>query len=243
MTDEHETPLTPEQDQEVQRLLADARHTEPMPPDVAARMDRVIADLADEPSRRAPVVHLAARRRRVASLLVAAAAVAVVGIGIGQVVGTSGNGGDSDTASDAGGSAVEGEAPNSLNGDAGADQGADSDAPSARQPDTLTGESFVPANKLPQVSPDALSRDLAKVQSFADRAELAAAPTDSVSAYRRVSRACRSGDWGSGTFVPVRYGSQPAVVAFRRPLGDVQVAEVYLCGNPDPVRSLTLPAP
>ena len=43
--------------------------------------------------------------------------------------------------------------------------------------------------------------------------------------------------------MPVRYGSQPAVVAFRQPLGDVQVAEVYLCGNPDPVRSLTLPAP
>ena len=243
MTDEHETPLTPEQDQEVRRLLEDARHTEPMPPDVVSRMDAVIADLADEPSRRAPVVHLAARRRRVASLLVAAAAVAVVGIGIGQVVGTSDNGGDSDTAADSSGSAVEDDAPESLNGDAGSGEGADSDAQSARQPDTLTGEAFVAGTKLFQINPDALSRDLAKVQSYADRADLAAAPTDGTSAYRRVSRACRSGDWGSGTFVPVRYGSQPAVVAFRQPLGDVQVAEVYLCGNPDPVRSLTLPAP
>ena len=244
MTDEHETPLTPEQDQEVRRLLADARHTEPMPPDVVARMDGVIADLADEPSRRAPVVHLAARRRRVASLLVAAAAVVVVGIGIGQVVDTSGNGGDSDTAADSGGSSVEDEAPESMSGDAGSGEGADTGAPSARQPDTLTGEAFVAGSKLIQVNPDALSRDLAKVQSYADRADLAAAaPTDQSSTYRRVSRACRSGDWGTGTFVPVRYGSQPAVVAFRQPLGDVQVAEVYLCGNPDPVRSLTLPAP
>ncbi len=72
---------------------------------------------------------------------------------------------------------------------------------------------------------------------------MAAAPTETTRAYRKVSRACRSGDWGSGAFVPVRYGSEPGVVVFRRPLGDVQVAEVYLCGNPDPVRSLTLPAP
>ena len=51
MTDEPTTPLTPAQEEEVRRLLAEARHTEPMPPDVVARLDRVLDDLADEPGR------------------------------------------------------------------------------------------------------------------------------------------------------------------------------------------------
>ena len=39
--------LTPAEEQ-VRRLLADARHDEPMPDDVAERLDRVLADLHDE---------------------------------------------------------------------------------------------------------------------------------------------------------------------------------------------------
>ena len=90
MTDEAGT--TRPDDDAVRRLLADARHTEPMPADVAARMDDVLADLRQgssvtaevpdaEPSPAPPhpvVVSLAAqRRRRVAGMLVAAAAVVV----------------------------------------------------------------------------------------------------------------------------------------------------------------------
>ena len=42
--------LTPEQESEVRRLLAEARHDEPIPAEVADRLDRVLADLArDEP--------------------------------------------------------------------------------------------------------------------------------------------------------------------------------------------------
>ena len=44
--------LTPDQAERVRRLLAEARHTEPMPDDVAARLDRVIAGLADDPEAR-----------------------------------------------------------------------------------------------------------------------------------------------------------------------------------------------
>jgi hypothetical protein len=238
MTDEQETPLTPEQDQEVRRLLGEARHTDPMPPDVVARLDRVLDDLSDEPSRRAPVVHLARRRRRVASLLVAAAAVVVVGIGIGQVVGTVGSSdGDADTA----GSAAEDQGDRNLSEAGGGDNAAPERDPGS---DTLGDQDFV-SGKLFKLRPEELSMDLVKVQAYADASNsLAAAPKDNPTrVYRKVSRACRSGDWGTGTFVPVKYGSQQGVVVFRRPLGDVQVAEVYLCGNPDPVRSLTLPAP
>ena len=39
-------------DERVSRLLADARHTEPLPPEVAARLDRTLEGLAGE--RRTP---------------------------------------------------------------------------------------------------------------------------------------------------------------------------------------------
>ena len=118
MTDQHddhetepelrESQLPPADDERIRRLLAEARHTEPMPEAVATRLDGVLASLsADRAQRRedlahedhrAPVVDLAARRRRrtAANLLVAAAAVLVVGFGITQVLpdGMSGSDGD-----------------------------------------------------------------------------------------------------------------------------------------------------
>ena len=62
--------LTPEQE-EVRRLLADARHAGPMPDDVVDRLDQVLAGLATDPDEdpddrdatpAAPVVSLASRR-------------------------------------------------------------------------------------------------------------------------------------------------------------------------------------
>src|SRR5688500_8307111 len=99
--------LTPEQE-EVRRLLADARHSAPMPDDVANRLDTVLAELAEgspdeleatpaPASAGGVVVSLASRRRRrAATALVAAAAAVAVGIGLGQVVG---NGGSPENAS------------------------------------------------------------------------------------------------------------------------------------------------
>jgi hypothetical protein len=55
--------------------------------------------------------------------------------------------------------------------------------------------------------------------------------------------ACGAGSWGRGRFVPVSYGGAPAVLVLRRPVGDTQVADVFLCGSTEPVRSVTLPAP
>src|SRR5688500_4696967 len=87
--------LSPEHDA-VRRMLAEARHTEPVPPAVAARLDAVLADLSAErrqTSDTAPVVDLAARRRRGVGtgILVAAALVVVTGVGVGQVIGRSGS--------------------------------------------------------------------------------------------------------------------------------------------------------
>lgn len=136
--------LDPEQDEYVRRLLADARHTEPPPADVADRLDDALAGLvpglvagrpgsADEgPDERRPVVPVRdlaveRRRHRVVQLLVAAAAVVAVGVGLGQL-----DLGSVTTAdSDAGGSAADGAA----GAEGMQDAPAASEAPSAAGPD------------------------------------------------------------------------------------------------------------
>ena len=89
--------LSPEQEARLRRLLARSRHDERVPDDVAEHLDGVLARLeAGDPeltgprARKAEIYALAARRRRTAAtMLAAAAAVAVVGVGLGQVVGSS----------------------------------------------------------------------------------------------------------------------------------------------------------
>lgn len=112
MTEERDptTPLSPEDEREVSRLLAEAGGEVTMPPEVAARLSGVLADLAEERAGDATVVPLRSRRRWPAALL-AAAAVAVGGLAVGNLVGdgsmTAGEGGDAarpEAAADAGGS-------------------------------------------------------------------------------------------------------------------------------------------
>src|SRR6478752_190941 len=105
--------LPPEQEA-VRRLLADARHDGPPPPDVVARLDETLASLVAERSGdptterddRSPgrVVDLGSRRRRVASIgLLAAASVVVAGVALGQALPRGGN----DTADSSAGSASD----------------------------------------------------------------------------------------------------------------------------------------
>ncbi|WP_418061506.1 hypothetical protein [Pimelobacter simplex] len=100
-TPEHDPPLSPAQEAAVRRALAEAGGPEPMPDEVADRLDAVIAGLSAErtgsalPPGGVPENHPeapavipldpAARRRRTRArvLLGAAAAVAVVAVGIG----------------------------------------------------------------------------------------------------------------------------------------------------------------
>ena len=109
--------LPPEQEA-VRRLLADARHDGPPPPDVVARLDDTLASLvgrarvrahrqppATEHDDRSPgrVVDLGSRRRRVAGIgLLAAASVVVAGVAIGQALPRGGN----DASESSAGSAV-----------------------------------------------------------------------------------------------------------------------------------------
>jgi hypothetical protein len=220
-------PLSPEED-EVRRLLAGARHTGPTPPDVVTRLDRALDDLAHEPDRAAPVVDLARRRRRVASLLVAAAAVVVVGIGIAQIVSPQSDG-ESSVASreqaDAGSNAVQPKA--------GADAAESNDEPA---PAPVAPQNTKTKSTLVELRRDHLTDDLTKVRRLA--ASAAQPQADGAA-----GAACGADSWGRGRFVPVSYGGAPAVLVLRRPVGDTQVADLFLCGSQEPVRSVTLPAP
>src|SRR6476469_4846664 len=120
-------PLDPQTEERVRRLLAEARHDEPMPADVASRLDDVLAGLAAEPAPRGRVVPLADRRRKAGALLVAAAAVVVAGVGIGQAL--HGSHGDSSTA---GASAEGAPVPASADGGGAHDRRNGRDAPTSR---------------------------------------------------------------------------------------------------------------
>lgn len=227
MTDDPD--LTPEQESRVRRLLTDARHAEPIPEDVVARLDRVLAQLAvddaDDPGR---VVSLAARRRRrVGSLLVAAAAVVAVGIGLGQLVGSPNQGADT-ASTDAGANSTLREGPEAAN---------------------RTAQAPTYAFKVPvPIRPNRFSRDVARIQQLTFDARVQTpAPQSSGSENGTDSTlggfACSPGAWGGGTFVPVTYGGDPAVLVLRRVTGDTQVVDLFECGSPDPLRSITLPAP
>jgi hypothetical protein len=219
------------EDEQVRRLLADARHTEPLPPDVADRLDGVLADLRADRPLRPTVTDLAAarRRRRARTMLLAAAAVVVVGVGIGQLdgPGTGDDAADSPTSSDAGGSAAsEREQPSPadgfMSGDAAAESAPDPDSESAARVDSRTFGTRV--------------LELRDQRAVLDR-DLASGGLVTQSKARCVGR-----DAGAGAAVPIRYDGTPAVLVYRAPRGDTQVVDLYLCGRGEVVRSITLPA-
>ena len=229
MTDEEQTGLSAAEEARVRALLAEAKHDEPMPEAVVARLDRVLAGLAAEPvdqPRPADVVRLAERRRRATRMLVAAAAVVVAGVGIGQLVGH----GDVLTShgSAAGGAARSplGSGTDSKELSGGSDGGPVAGVP-APQADSPSASAFT-------VRPKHFAEDSRSLQSEA--------MADSVNARGYVA-ACKRGHWRAGTYVPVAYGRAAGYLVLRRHTGDSQVADLFLCGSDHPVRSVTLPGP
>lgn len=238
--------LSPEQEAQVRRLLADARHTEPTPDAVVARLDRVLAGLAEEPAREATVVRLADRRRRAAAMLLGAAASVVGVVWIGQLMTGSGadDAGSSPTAESAdsavAGSAGESEEESSTEGGADRNGALSYDLTQLRKPYALKSEDF--------------SRDADVLQDQAETlsgyfADDGTAPTEAAGSARNGLRradgrtVCEPGDWGRGQYVAVLYDRAEGWVVLRRPQGDTQVADLFLCGSEVVVRSVTLPYP
>lgn len=246
MTDTPELPETPETPETaaVRRLLAEARHTEPMPEDVVARMDDVLAGLretssaapapaaepaeAAEPAAGGTVVPLAShRRRRAAGLLVAAAVIVVGGVTVAQHLPTGGG------SSTAGASAQDSSqrAPETAGGSTLGDTGAsqpDGVAPTAMpKPHLRSGHLVVRAQQF-------------GVDALAGRRLLKSAPHSSLDTLRHAG--CRL-PADAGQVVRATYQRAPAALLYHPPSGGSQVVDLYVCGSRQPVRSATLPAP
>lgn len=231
---------TPEQEA-VRRLLAEARHDGPTPPEVVARLDDTLASLVAErgtaPLRSgdpvpAPVTDLGARRRRLAGVgLLAAAAVVVAGVALGQALPRSDDGtaagGDASTA-DRGTSLAESAQPNAEDdGSAGAAELA---------PESLKSTAVAPDAGLPTLS----SADPSLDQQVQDlREDLARFQLGSTDALGR----CELPATGAVRRLAAQVDGQAGALVFQRPDGAAQQVAVYVCGVAEPVRTLTLPAP
>ena len=243
MTDARD--LTPEQDA-VRRLLADARHDGSMPPGVVARLEEalaaLVADRGDVPlvpdpghHPPAPAVALGARRRRRVGIGVLAAAAAVVaGVTIGQ--GIPGMSGSDDSGSTADGDTSASQArefgtPDDLSG------GSDENGAAGMGPESLKSPAPVPAAGYPTLSSSAADLD----DELLDlRPTASTEPAESGAADRLVT--CDLWGIGPGRRLLAQVDGQAGLVIFRRPHGPAQRVDLYVCGNPDPVRTRTLPA-
>ena len=219
--------LTPPEER-VRRLLADGRHDQPMPDDVADRLDRVLADLQREARRTPAPVDLAARRRRRIgrNVLVAAAAVVVLGVGISRLdlSGQDGAGGsaDSGTAS----------APESAARDdeAGADVADGANGLVEHRPLVLSSEGFERQVRRAAAGP---------LASLADLPQEEAGDADQGAGSARAW--CDEPGWGRGERVRVRYDGERGVLVLRTPVGDTRDVDLYLCGDATPTRSTAVP--
>lgn len=227
--------MTPEQEEEVRRALTAAARAEDaagdrsMPPEVATRLDDVLAELVGDRTARATRVPAApagadtvvdevgARRaRRWPTVLVAAAAVAVIAA-TGGVVATRGLGGGgagssatSDSAASAGGQAPE----------------ADKAVPSPG------GSQALAALPEPRLRTASLAAD---VQRAADATSTSGqAPRGAYDAQRREPghASCRRPDVPRGAdVVDVRLDGKPATLVLDPPSGGRREARVYSCAD------------
>lgn len=249
--------LPPEQEA-VRRLLADARHDGPPPPEVVARLDDTLASLkaerlaeptvepADAHDDRSPgrVVDIGSRRRRVAGIgLLAAASVVVAGVALGQVL-PRGGGDASDSSAGSASESSLAEAPTSED-DGGAGAGTDEGGDATSESDLLEPD---PKGEFLQPGlagrPTLFSDDDEDI--IPQLLELRRDVTDGSQRLRSLAalRDCDGVDPGpSSAVVSAQVDGESGLVVFRRPVGELQGVELYVCGNPDAVRTLTLPAP
>ena len=246
---EPERPLTAAEEAAVRRALAQARHDEPLPADVGARLDGVLAELtaqrtAEQGAGDDSVIDLDARRRRrrLTQGLVAAAAVVAVGVTapqfVGQVIGPMG--GD-DAATTAG---VESDSES----DSGADSGAGADGPAAAQlapeasgkAESRLREDSAFSADLQSVRASSFRRDVLKLDRrtrASDTANLGALP------------GCAAEVDPAALTVAVTYvvkdTETPALLAITPadPDATPRVARLYVCSTGDLIRSVTLTAP
>lgn len=251
MSEPTDSPLSPEQESAVRRELAAARHRGPVPDDVAARLDDVLASLsrerAGEPAA-APVTDVATRRRRrdATRLLLAAAAVVVAGVGIGQVI--SGGGSDDSSAS------LSERADPDRAGSGSAGSGGSGGSSDESGSSTLQGGSALaapdsaPALPLRLTSAGLAEELRAALQPVpgADFPAPAEAPP-SASADELLSEApgftCTDPPSTAGRLLPAYVDDAPAVVSLTAGDDGERLADVVDCATGETLQSVDLDAP
>jgi hypothetical protein len=251
-----EPALSPTEEERVRALLAAARHDEPIPTEVASRLDATLAGLspedvdggvdgvtpevsAEEPT---VVTSLAARRRRrrrVSQLLVAAAAVTVVGVAGPQLLGagddmlsagsSQDSGAESATGNDTGGSS-SGVDQENLGGADSAESGEGAasapQAQKAQRPLRLTALDF--ERQVADLATDSSSRSTQEY-SLLGGAALGACRGDAT--------------WGPGRRVPATYDDRAGVLILRGVQDGERRVDLYLCGEVERERSTTVSVP
>jgi hypothetical protein len=222
---------TPAEEAAVRARLAEARHTGPIPSDVASRLDAVLAELTaarheqDAPAPVVPLPTAAARRRRViASGLVAAAAVVALGVALPQLVDGGGSG-------DAG-SASSADRSTDLTETAPKDS-ADSDG--------SAGAGSAQLSEAPE-SGSAFDAPLALSSGEPLRPVLRALVGRGAVPMYAPSPRCRI-DVGEGERVDATWDGLPALVVLRAARDGRRQVDVYLCSSADVVGSTSLRAP
>ena len=231
--------LDPAQER-VRRLLADARHDEAVPAEVAARLDAAVARLVDERRDSATaeaqhVVDLDARRRRKrwSTALAAAAAVVVVGVAAPNLAGSLNAGSADEDASSAGSAAEDSSADREFSGPTEEDGGGGDSDGSAEEPSA------------PSAANELLSLPDVRLDSFRDDAVAAreqAAKDDPEATARLVP--CGQAPDEAEQVVRVSYDGQDGYLAFEpAATAGQQVVTLYLCPGGVPVRSAEVPGP
>ena len=221
--------MTPEQEQEaVRRALAATPPAGPMPPEVVARLEATIADLARSGT---VVTDLEARRRRRwPRVLVAAASVAVLAYGVGAVLPDLGL--EAETAMDsAGGQAAEDGEPEAAVGGSAEGDGAGPDAEPAPQ----SAPEAVGDGRVVALREATLRRDVARHLAVEPVAALDGGSADRDAAAERYARqdgTCavpqtRRGD----ELYAARLDGRRATLVVRDAEGGSRVAQVYGCGD------------
>jgi hypothetical protein len=236
-------PQGPEDDEvSVRRLLAEARADEPMPADVVARMDDVLAGLRSEPASRpeetsdepapteATVTRLRDhRRRRAAGWLLGAAAVVVGGILVAQHL-------PDDTTSSQNGaaSAADGQVahpPRDSTGSTGS-------APKAQSKGSQDGITNSAGGGPVVVRPQHFTADALAARRL--QRTPSAQGNDFTSSSSPSSPSCTAPK-PYADVVRASYQGAPAILVYRPPAGGAQVVDLVLCGSTRVVRSTTLP--
>jgi hypothetical protein len=247
-----ERDLTPEEEAEFSRLLAEAGGPVPTPPEVVARLDDVLAGLVAERSagagaRTAPVsLEAERRRRRWPQALLAAAAVVAGGYGLGAALTGTTMSGDADSAISADESAAGGSS--SSGSDAGGDAGGDGQAMESEREAPEADLADPPANSTalrgapPRLRPDHLAEDVVRVLDGSRQEPSAAASPAPSRALVGAAAGCSPAGLGPDeTWYLVRYDGRRAALVETAPEGDTVRASVIGCDG-ERLASVTVPA-